>query len=626
MDLRHKFVSPKLDSNDETEVRPSCWNDNHELVSLPESDITFDNIDGHDHDGINSSLLDRQTTPIRAGFHLYDVENNLDNFITNNNDGTITVMSAGCDFYDDIRSYIKHHDIIQTVLTPSLSATNYIYGDRETNNYNITTDINIIDDIQHVILGQVYLIDIGPNYILHSQISPALGYGGPENRGRRTYYTNRYAKQSGFDSLSVSSPSLALTGAGGLMWSGDILFNINPITSNTNFFFCYHIDGVWTFTKTLGPTINNTQYDNGTNLITLSQNKMWTINYIYRGIEHEDHLYMVLSPEEYESDILAKGSSVLHIVPELISSHAVLIGRVIVKKGETDSPYLLTETLSTTPIYTSATPVNNHNDLALIQGGTTNQYYHLTSAEYTGSGTGVFLRKTNPRPDTSLTLESGDMTLPSTSANGIKIDPSTPTFGWRDILGSIDIKGIGASDPSWAVYRTNGSNSVSAFNFPNNNVMHEVFTTFHIPHDYVLGSDLYVHVHWSQNIVDSGGTAGVPGVAEWNFDISYASGHGIAGGIGDPFNAPILTTVLQQASSTQYGHMIAEVVFTGATTDASHIDRTRIAVDGLVMVRLWRNNTNIADTLNQVPFIHFLDLHYQSTNLATKNKVPNFYG
>lgn len=38
----------------------------------------------------------------------------------------------------------------------------------------------------------------------------------------------------------------------------------------------------------------------------------------------------------------------------------------------------------------------NHNDLQSLQGGTGGEYYHLTSAEYTGTGTGVFVRKTTP--------------------------------------------------------------------------------------------------------------------------------------------------------------------------------------------------------------------------------------
>ncbi len=37
-----------------------------------------------------------------------------------------------------------------------------------------------------------------------------------------------------------------------------------------------------------------------------------------------------------------------------------------------------------------------HNNHAGLQGGTTNEYYHLTAAEYTGSGTGVFARVNSP--------------------------------------------------------------------------------------------------------------------------------------------------------------------------------------------------------------------------------------
>ena len=40
--------------------------------------------------------------------------------------------------------------------------------------------------------------------------------------------------------------------------------------------------------------------------------------------------------------------------------------------------------------------VNVHNELAGLNGGTSNEYYHSTLAEYTGTGTGVFARATSP--------------------------------------------------------------------------------------------------------------------------------------------------------------------------------------------------------------------------------------
>jgi hypothetical protein len=39
---------------------------------------------------------------------------------------------------------------------------------------------------------------------------------------------------------------------------------------------------------------------------------------------------------------------------------------------------------------------NLHNDLAGLNGGSANEYYHSTAAEYTGTGTGVFVRATSP--------------------------------------------------------------------------------------------------------------------------------------------------------------------------------------------------------------------------------------
>ncbi|MFA4817609.1 MAG: tail fiber domain-containing protein [Parcubacteria group bacterium] len=40
--------------------------------------------------------------------------------------------------------------------------------------------------------------------------------------------------------------------------------------------------------------------------------------------------------------------------------------------------------------------ITGHNELAGLQGGTTEEYYHLTSAEYAGTGSGIFARQTAP--------------------------------------------------------------------------------------------------------------------------------------------------------------------------------------------------------------------------------------
>ena len=209
------------------------------------------------------------------------------------------------------------------------------------------------------------------------------------------------------------------------------------------------------------------------------------------------------------------------------------------------------------------------------------------------------------------------------SGNGVKVDTTTPTYPWHDLLGQIVVKGASAlTSPEFVVYR----GGVYQYRFSNDAASgREAFINFHIPHDYVPGTDMYIHVHWSQIVVDTGGTAGVPGVAKWYFDISYADGYGTPGGAADPFIAPITQSVTQQGSTTQYGHMIAEVAFTNAGGDATHLDRATIQVDGNILVRIYRDSDDVADTLDQHPFVHFVDIHYQSTCIGTKDKNSPFY-
>lgn len=221
-----------------------------------------------------------------------------------------------------------------------------------------------------------------------------------------------------------------------------------------------------------------------------------------------------------------------------------------------------------------------------------------------------------------------NLILPKTSGKGIQVDTTTPTFPWHDLLGAINTRptaGAGAGAvPDYVAYRGN----IYGYRFgtaaPNNH-LHECFIEYHVPHDYLPSSDLYIHTHWSQTTVDTGGVAGVPGVAEWQFDISYADGHGTAGGTADPFVAPKTITVTQQGSTTQYGHMIAEVIITGASDTATTFDRTTIQVDGVFLVRCYRDPASTNDTLDQDTFLHFVDMHYQSTGIGTKQKAPNFY-
>lgn len=206
-------------------------------------------------------------------------------------------------------------------------------------------------------------------------------------------------------------------------------------------------------------------------------------------------------------------------------------------------------------------------------------------------------------PTTGSQKVAGKLVLPNTSGNGIQVDTTTPVWTWQDMLGAITVRGVGSADPTWNVYRGN----IRQYQFATTN---EVALVFHIPHDYVPGSDLFVHAHWSL------ATGGVSQTCTWGFDASYAKGHQQAA-----FSAPVTVLASQASSTTQYQHMIAEVQLSNAGGTGGLLDTSLIEVDGLVIIRAFLS----ANTGGTDPFLHTVDIHYQSTNIGTKNKAPNFW-
>lgn len=178
----------------------------------------------------------------------------------------------------------------------------------------------------------------------------------------------------------------------------------------------------------------------------------------------------------------------------------------------------------------------------------------------------------------------------------------TPGSGWRDITGTPTIRGTGANDPTWSAFRS----GISAYSF-SATAMKELWFSFHIDHDYAPGTPLYPHVHWS--------TAGTnTGVVRWGFEYTWAKGHGQAA-------FPVTTTVYvnQAATGTAYTHMVAEV------SDLDAIPATLIEPDGLLLVRVFRDAANVADTCTDAALLLTSDIHYRCDRYNTPNKAPNFY-
>jgi hypothetical protein len=255
----------------------------------------------------------------------------------------------------------------------------------------------------------------------------------------------------------------------------------------------------------------------------------------------------------------------------------------------------------------------DHDILSGIQGGGTGEHYHLTAAQVTQIVANLHNSLSG--------LQGGSSTqryhIPATTSTDVMeyLAGGTTGYGWNDLIGTPQIRAPGVNDPAWAVYR----GTIRQHQFSNLN-MNELWFTYHMPHDYKPGSDIHLHVHWSQNVIDTGGTAGVPGNVKWYADVMYAKGHNQAA-----FPATITTSMVDTASGTAYQHMLKEVQLSATSPSASQIDTDNLEPDGIILLRLYRDPTDVADTLNQAPFLLTCDIHYQIDRVNTKNKVPNFY-
>lgn len=192
---------------------------------------------------------------------------------------------------------------------------------------------------------------------------------------------------------------------------------------------------------------------------------------------------------------------------------------------------------------------------------------------------------------------------------GIKVDQANPDWPWHDLIGPVRTRGVGATDPNDATYRGN----IKAYQFAVND---EAWLEFHIPHDYAPGTDIFIHAHWSHISATVTG-----GSVTWGYDATFSKGHDQAA-----FPAPVNLTVVGNASTTQYQHIITEIQLSAASPTASQLDSDDLEVDGLLLVRVYLSANNITDSVAVPdPFLHFVDIHYQSTDIGTKNKAPDFW-
>ena len=161
------------------------------------------------------------------------------------------------------------------------------------------------------------------------------------------------------------------------------------------------------------------------------------------------------------------------------------------------------------------TPLANlHNDLAGLQGGSSDQYFHSTSAEYTGTGTGVFVRETSP------TLVTPALGTPSALV-GTNISGTATAFTASNVTTNANLTGEATSVGNAAT-------------LTNSAVIGKVLTGYASGAGTVAATDSILQAIQKLN----GNTAAVPGTVT---SVSVVSNNGFAGTVATATSTPAIT-------------------------------------------------------------------------------------
>lgn len=285
--------------------------------------------------------------------------------VTNHGSGLIDISSCTVNLFSNANNIgqCKLYSVPQ-LNGIQLVAGTYYYVSVIYNNgnpiYDIITDNTLINHSDRLNVLQIQWENTGSHNDVYVFSTGNYGLGLANKIGHRLIHTQRFGYESGFALTVDSSLHLILTG-GYLWYDGEELSMINSIdTNNTTFWHYYKSSGSWA--TTARNTLNNTQYNNGTNLVNVSNNK-YCVAWIYRSVVDDD-IYVLSGEGDYTlAQAQASGEPVK---PNFISKMSYLIGKVLIQKGTTTSTYI--------PLLTAFSQSSSAIEWGNISGTLTNQF------------------------------------------------------------------------------------------------------------------------------------------------------------------------------------------------------------------------------------------------------------
>jgi hypothetical protein len=183
---------------------------------------------------------------------------------------------------------------------------------------------------------------------------------------------------------------------------------------------------------------------------------------------------------------------------------------------------------------------------------------------------------------------------------------------WKDLIGEVGIKG--SSDGPTFISFTGDHYAYECTGNP----ITKLYFTYHVNHDWLLGSDMYIHLHHGTNV----------NVSEIDLDKRTISWRiwAITAKRGEYFTTSIELSNIKYtyAADDRYRHIVTEIELSKAGGGTNVLDSNDIDIDSIILIRMERDKGIEGDTFGDNHFVFTVDIHYLGCRLGTILKDPPF--
>lgn len=339
--------------------------------------------------------------------------------LTDNLDGTITLDSTGdIQFFTEALAgkVVRIENITGSTLSLTDMQVNYVYCDYNSGSpvYAVTLNPNVF--ITDGRLSPIFRIT-REGTELHILDYDEYGVALPEKLYYKDITLNSFQRISGLG-LSTSGTRISKVDSGYAYFGvTSYLLDENEAGVSGDLYEYYPVSGVWT--SSLVTSYDSTYYSNGTNRLTLANNK-YVAKYFFRGVETDNHVYYIHGNEV--GSVAEAVAEPLPVIPTVISSHSLYVGKIVIQKNATTGT-AYSRTWGTSITTSSAV---NHDDLSNIYAagtGVTNG--HINDTTQTIAGEKTFSSSMNVKATSSLPFQStfnklqiGNLSSVVTTASG----------------------------------------------------------------------------------------------------------------------------------------------------------------------------------------------------------------